>query len=69
MAGMTFENEVLERLARIETHLGSLIGNGQPGRISHLEKKVRRHDRLLWVATGGALAIGYVVREVLQHIR
>jgi hypothetical protein len=37
---MQHESEIIERLARIEVHLESLVGNGQPGRIKLLEDQV-----------------------------
>lgn len=63
-----FRQYVVSHLATLGTQMTALIGNGQPGRLGHLETKVRRHERLLWLASGGALAIGYIVREVFVQI-
>ena len=35
-----FEQHVTDSLARLETSMYSLIGNGQPGRIAQIERKV-----------------------------
>jgi hypothetical protein len=43
----------------------SLIGNGQPGRISMLEKKVARHDRYFYWGTGCVVALGTVGKFLL----
>lgn len=37
-----FERHVVDSLARLETTMHSLVGNGQPGRIGLLEDKVNR---------------------------
>lgn len=37
-----FERHVVDSLARLETQMLSLVGNGQPGRIGILEQKVLR---------------------------
>lgn len=47
-----FKMYVCERLGELTTDMKSLVGNGQPGRVQKLEKRV---DRLEWWA---ALAIG-----------
>lgn len=46
---MEFEQEVLDRLARIETR----INNGITDKIQDHEKRVRFLERALWVAMGG----------------
>ena len=61
----SFEEQVIAKLSTLETHMQALIGNGQPGRISHLESKVRWHDRVIWIGLGGATIIGYLVRGFL----
>lgn len=35
-----FEQHVTDSLARLETNMKALVGNGQPGRISIIERKV-----------------------------
>lgn len=59
------EAEILERLARIETHLESLVGNGQPGRIAIIEKSVQslRESRasyagIVWAVSAGLSIAG-----------
>lgn len=36
----SFEQHVTDSLARLEAQMESLVGNGQPGRIATIEKKV-----------------------------
>lgn len=57
-----FQQQVVQRLTAIETHLEGLVGNGQPGRMDKLERKVSLHEKVLWTCWGGALVVGYVIR-------
>lgn len=61
-----FQDTVIEKLTRLETHMESLIGNGQPGRISKLEDDVKSLDRLKWRA-GGVITGASVVISALIH--
>ena len=47
-----FRMHVMESLGELKTDMKSLVGNGQPGRVSKLESKV---DKLEWYA---AVCIG-----------
>jgi hypothetical protein len=60
-----FRDYVVSSFTKINTQMESLLGNGQPGRIARLEAKVRRHDRLIWIAVGGATVLGWIVRSAL----
>ena len=40
-----FQREVLDKLVRLETKMDSLIGNGQPGRMSLIEDRVAILER------------------------
>ena len=42
---MEFQREVLNKLARLETKMDSLVGNGQPGRMKMAEDKVAVLER------------------------
>lgn len=44
-----FEQHVVDSLARLETSMESLVGNGHPGRVAELERKV------LYLIIGGVL--------------
>lgn len=39
-----FEASVLADLATLKSQMGSLIGLGQPGRLSILEERMERHE-------------------------
>jgi hypothetical protein len=36
----SFEHEVLEKLSRLEAKMDSLVGNGQPGRMTLAENRI-----------------------------
>jgi len=61
-----FEATVLRSLATLETQMEELVGNGQPGRISSLERRVARHDKVLWLVTGAGAVIGWLLRAFLH---
>lgn len=50
-----------ERLARVETQMYSLVGNGQPGRIALLERAVESLSRWRWWVVGAAAGSGAVI--------
>lgn len=50
---------VSNKLTKIETKLDDALGNG---RLGYLEKKVRFHDRVLWMAMGGVGLIVFLTR-------
>jgi len=60
-----FRLKVVKKLARLETMLKDLAGNGQPGRIQRLEEKVRAHDRWLWSVAGGGMVAGWLLNKFL----
>ncbi len=42
---IVFQSAVLEKLARLETKMDTLVGNGQPGRMKLVEDKVEKLER------------------------
>lgn len=52
------ENE-RERIARLETQMKGILGNGQPGRLDDLERDVRAHRTWLLLAMGGLYVIQF----------
>jgi hypothetical protein len=40
-----FQQQVISDLTELKTHMKSLVGNGQPGRIALIEQAVERHER------------------------
>ena len=51
-----FESHTVEVLAELKTDMKSLVGNGQPGRVTKLEDKVFK--LMIAVAVIAALALG-----------
>lgn len=60
---MSTSNEVLERLVRIETKLDAAIS-----RADDHETRIRRMERMLWLAAGAATAAGGVLGTIAQQI-
>lgn len=57
------DNEVLERLTRIETKLDTAIG-----RVDDHESRIRRLERALWPATGAAATAGGAVGSIASRL-
>jgi hypothetical protein len=57
------DQEVLERLTRIETKLDAAISRGD----DH-EHRLRRLERAVWLATGAAAAMGGAVGAAAQQL-
>lgn len=53
-----FEEKVLADLAVLKSEMKTLVGNGQPGRLTHLEQRVARHEELLQRAMGIGAFLG-----------
>jgi hypothetical protein len=60
-----FRLRVVKKLAKLETLLRGLTGNGRPGRIERLEERVRAHDRWLWSVAGGGAVAGWLLNKFL----
>jgi hypothetical protein len=61
-----FEQQVLEDLATLKTHMLWLIGNGNPGKFQELEHRVEQHEAYLQRFTGIATAVAGVL--TLFHV-
>lgn len=59
---MTAEAEVLERLTRIEVKLDTAIARGD----DH-ETRIRRLERIVWIAAGAAATGGGLVGAIIQQ--
>ena len=53
-----FERQVLEDLATLKTQMKSIVGNGQPGRLHHLESSVERQHAALQKFAGAGVVFG-----------
>lgn len=62
-----FETKVIESLARLETHMEGLVGNGQPGRVTKLEEKVDGLSKWRWMLIGGAIALSAIIHFVFRY--
>jgi hypothetical protein len=59
-----FERQVLADLAELKTQMKALLGNGQPGRIALLERRVERHETVIQRAGGIGAAFALLVTLV-----
>lgn len=62
---------LLERLVRVETKLDSTLGTlkGETAkRLDNHEERIRKVERVLWVVTGAAAAVGSAVGSVLVRV-
>ena len=57
-----------ERLAELETHVESLIGNGQPGRLTKLEANVNELIRWKSKTVGWGIGVSSVVSTVVAFV-
>lgn len=58
-----FESQVLSDLSALKTQVHALIGVGQPGRLTHLEERVDRHEQTVqrMKGVGGLLGVAITV--------
>lgn len=63
-----FQTDVMVTLERLETHIESLVGNGQPGRIKLIEDKQESHSSRLNLLWGGLILLGFLMTcEAVIH--
>lgn len=62
-----FEATVLSDLATLKSQMGSLIGLGQPGRLTLLEERMERHEIYLQKMKGmvGAFLVLLTIGQIL----
>lgn len=60
--------ETGERLAKLETHLESVVGNGQPGRLTLVEQSVKELTAWKWKMVGITTAIATVASTVVAFL-
>lgn len=53
-----FEGKVLADLSVLKSQMNELMGIGQPGRLTQLERRVERHERSVQRLKGLAGALG-----------
>ncbi len=59
-----FEQKVLADLAELKAHMRWLVGNGAPGRLQELERRVEEHEKFVQRAGGIGAAVGLVLTLV-----
>lgn len=62
-----FQIKVIDSLARLETHMDSLVGNGQPGRVTKLEIAVAKLIRFKYFLFGAAIAISTLIHFLFKY--
>ena len=68
-----FEGQVLADLSVLKNQMASLIGVGQPGRLTQLEERVERHERSVqrmkgvMGAAGGLLTVLHVAIDFFRR--
>jgi len=60
-----FEAQVLSDLSVLKTHMTSLVGDGNGGRLAELERRMERHEQN-WQRTKGFLAAFSVLLTVVE---
>jgi len=67
-----FEAQVLADLSVLKNQMGTLLGDGNSGRIAIIENRVSQHEQSLQRAKGFAVASGAVftlVQFVMEMVR
>lgn len=62
-----WRQETGERLATLEANAKDISGNGQPGRMSKVEAKVTRHDRVIWIGYGILLSVQVAAALIIHY--
>lgn len=60
-----FEAQVLADLSVLKTQMKDLVGNGQPGRVAHIEARILDHDRAMQRLKG--MAAGFAAVLTIAH--
>jgi hypothetical protein len=68
-----FEGQVLADLSVLKNQMNQVMGIGQPGRLTHLEERVERHERSvqrvkgLMGAAGGVLTVFHLAIDYFRR--
>jgi uncharacterized metal-binding protein len=63
-----FEREVIASLATLKTQITSVVGNGQPGRLTKLEERVSFLERVHWKTVGASSTVGAIVGAAFTYL-
>ena len=64
-----FARDTGERVATLETHVHSLVDNGQPGRVTLLERSVQGIKQRMWWAIGACAGASGVVSVLVWCLK
>ena len=67
MTDVEFQIHVVDALARLDTKMKTLVGNGQPGRIDRVEMAVSRLNRVAWIGGGIVIAVSAIVHFIFKY--
>jgi hypothetical protein len=62
-----FQLHVVDSLARLETKMTDLIGNGKLGRVGTLERSVERLKKFAWLIGGALVTISAIIHFVFRY--
>lgn len=68
MALDAYQDHVIDALARLETDMKRLVGNGQPGRISLIETDVETLKKGSWTLYGVIVGISATVSSIVHYL-
>jgi hypothetical protein len=63
-----YRQESVQRLTSLETHLHSIVGNGQPGRLTIVENKVSDLQHWRHTTTGIYIGVSTLVSAVVAFV-
>ena len=63
-----FQDHVIAALAKLDTQMTSLLGNGQPGRISTLEDEMEDLKQARWTLGGWILGLTTAVSTAIHFL-
>jgi len=65
----SFRTDSVEKVARLEAQLKTVLGNGQPGRMTLAEERISSLERVRWKQSGIAATVGLLGAIVVEAIR
>jgi hypothetical protein len=60
--------DVVQRLSKLETQSESIVGNGQPGRLTIVENKVGDLQHVQWLVRGIYIGVSALVSFITGYI-
>jgi hypothetical protein len=62
-----FQTHVVDMLARLDTKMEDLIGNGKPGRVAKLEDEVKSINKWRWMIFGIVVALSAIIHFIFKY--